>query len=159
MMDAAEPCLTVEDMRNKLRHLATGLSRWSNDAFGNVKKEIKLLKRQLDQLRGDPLRTGPSHVELKINERLIEMYNRKELMWRQRARIQWLSAGDKNTRFFHLRASLRRKKNMIKALQNSMGAIIVDPDELKAMANSFYQALYSSEGVENMDAVLDHVPR
>ena len=48
---------------------------------------------------------------------------------------------------------------MIKALQNSMGAMVVDPDELKAMANSFYQTLYSSEGVENMDAVLDHVPR
>ena len=50
--DAAEPCLTVEDMKNKLRNLAAGLSRWSNDTFGNVKKEIKLLKKQLDQLRG-----------------------------------------------------------------------------------------------------------
>ena len=48
---------------------------------------------------------------------------------------------------------------MIKALQNSLEAIVVDPDELKAMANSFYQTLYTSEGVENMDAVLDHVPR
>ena len=124
-----------------------------------MKKEIKFLKRKLDELRGDPLRTGPSHVEHKINERLIEMYHKEEIMWRQRARIQWLSAGGKNTRFFHLRASLRRKKNMIKALQNSLGAIVVDPDELKAMANSFYQTLYTSEGVENMDAVLDHVPR
>lgn len=64
--DAGPPCATVEEMRQKLSNLARGLTRWSNDTFGSVRKEIKLLKRRLDELRGDPLRTGPSHVELKI---------------------------------------------------------------------------------------------
>ena len=112
-----------------------------------MRKEIKHLNKMLEELQPDPLRTGPSHVELKINERLIEMYHRKEIMWRQRARIDWLTAGDKNTNFFHLWASLRRKKNMIKALHNFVGAIVVDPDELKAMVNNFYQMLYTSEEV------------
>lgn len=42
-------------------------------------------------------------------------------MWRQRARAEWLSSGDRNMKYFHMRASLRRKKNMIKALQDSLG--------------------------------------
>ena len=100
------------------------------------------------------MRTAPSHVELKVNEKLIEMYHREEIMWRQRSRLEWLSQGDKNTNFFHLRASLRRKKNMIKALHNYVGAIVVDPDELKAMVNNFYQTLYTSKEVRRMKCLL-----
>lgn len=101
---------------------------------------------ELERLRGDPARVGPSHLELKINEKLVELYHREELMWRQRSRIQWLSAGDKNTRFFHMRASLRRKKNMIKALANSLGAIIDDPTELRVMVSDFYKTIYFRGG-------------
>lgn len=42
-------------------------------------------------------RTGPSHVELKINERLVELYHHEEILWRQRSRINWLAKGEKNT--------------------------------------------------------------
>ena len=121
--------------------VSKGLTSWSRRSFGSVIREIKELKKRLDELRGDPLRTAPSHVELEINERLVELYHREEMMWRQRARIEWLSSGDKNTKFFHLRASLRRKKNMIRALENSLGVMVSDPVELKSMVNDFYQNL------------------
>ena len=150
---ASPPCTMVHELRNKLSDLAKDLGRWSRDTFGNVRKEIRQLKNMFKELKNDPLRTGPSLGELKLNEWLIEMYHREEIMWRQRARVEWLSAGDKNTKFFHLRASLRRKKNMIKALQNSLGVEITDPGELKALANGFYQSLYQFEGVQNMQAV------
>ena len=110
----------------------------------------------LEELRGDPLRTKSSHAELKINEQLIETYHKscgdRELGWNgylQRTR----------THFFHLMASIRRKKNMIKALQNSLGVEITDPSELKVMATTFYESLYAFEGVENMEHVVESVPR
>ena len=98
----------------------------------------------MELLRNDPGRVGPSHVELKLNERLAKLYHREELMWRQRSRLEWLSAGDRNTKFFHMRASMRRKKNMIRALRNALGIHTEDPTELKAMA-VFYKTLYTSE--------------
>ena len=69
--------------------------------------------------------------------------------------VSWRQKHKKN----HLRASLRWKKNMIKALQNPLGVEISDPDELKALTDAFYQSLYTSEGVQNMEAALAHVPR
>ena len=47
---------------------------------------------------------------------------------------------------------------MIKALANSLGAIIDDPAELKALVADFYKSLYASEGVTDIDRVLQHVP-
>ena len=149
---------TVEEIQRKLTALATDLSKWNKDSFGSVRKEIRALKLELDHLRGDPARSGPSHVELKINDKLVELYHREELIWRQRSRIEWLASGDKNTSFFHLRASIRRKKNVVKALANSFGVLIDDPGELREMVNDFYQTLYTSEIVTGLDEVMAHVP-
>ena len=66
----------------------------------------------------------------------------------------WLSAGDKNTQFFHLRASQRRRKNKISKLKKSNGQFTENEDEMRAMATDFYKTLYRSEGTTDMDRVL-----
>lgn len=128
-----QPGARLEDIHKKLSVLSEDLESWSHNTFGSVRKEIKWLKSELESLRNDPQRTRLSHLEIKLNDQLVEMYHREELMWRQSARIEWLSAGDKNTKFFHMRASLRRKKNMIKAFSNALGIQVDDPSDLKVV--------------------------
>ncbi|KAE8793329.1 hypothetical protein D1007_32030 [Hordeum vulgare] len=79
---AEVPCTSVEELKQKISKLARGLGRWSRNTFGSVRKEVKQLNQVLDELRCDPLRSGPSHAELKVNERLVEMYHGEEIMWR-----------------------------------------------------------------------------
>jgi len=79
-------------------------------------------------------------------------------MWQQRSRIRWLAAGDKNTRFFHLRASQRRKKNSIKRLKRPDGQFTEDIQEMGNLTSSFYRNLYTSEGTIDMESVLNVVP-
>lgn len=126
--------------------------------FGHVRRELSKLKTDLENLQADPLRQGPSHMELKIVERIKELNHREELMWKQRARLQWLAAGDKNTRFFHLRASSRRRRNMIVKLKKQDGQLTENVAEMSRMATAFNQGLYTSEGTSNMHAVLETVP-
>jgi hypothetical protein len=79
-------------------------------------------------------------------------------MWRQRSRIEWFSEGGKNTRFFHLRTSQRKKKNKICRLLRPDGVATENEQELADLNRDFYDNLYRSEGVENMDEVLNVVP-
>jgi hypothetical protein len=121
------------------------LGKWGTETVESVRKEIRELKRDLEQLWNVPSRVGPSHRELKIKERLVELYHREEMMWRQRSRVEWLSNGDKNSKFFHQRASMRRRKNLIKALERQDGSMSEDRSEIQEMASNFYKNLYQSE--------------
>jgi hypothetical protein len=79
-------------------------------------------------------------------------------MWRQRSRVQWLAEGDRNTRFFHLRASKRKKKNRICRLKRPDGNYAEADQEMADMTTAFYENLYTSEGVENMNEVINVIP-
>ena len=102
---------------------------------------------------------GPSLLEINVNDKLVELYHREEIMWRQRSRVQWLSEGDKNSKYFHQRASMRRRKNIVRTLTRQDGQATDDRVEMQNMVDDFYKNLYTSEGVQGMDHVLNHVPR
>ena len=124
---AGDSVLSISD---KLQSLSSDLSAWDRTHFGNVRREIQRMKRELQELHESPNRSGPVHIELKIIERITELYHREEILWRQRARVEWLMHGDKNTYFFHLRASRRRRKNQIKALPKPDGQLTKNIPEM-----------------------------
>jgi hypothetical protein len=51
--------------------------------------------------------------------------------------VQWLQAWDKNTKFFHMRASQRKKKNKISRLKWPDGSVTEDVKELGSMMTGF----------------------
>ncbi|XP_057251529.1 uncharacterized protein LOC130591734 [Beta vulgaris subsp. vulgaris] len=53
---------------------------------------------------------------------------RKELLWAQKSRAKWVKEGDKNTKYFHALASIRKRKNYITSLFTN-GCVISDPAE------------------------------
>jgi hypothetical protein len=65
---------TLQELHDKLVSVTGGLSAWNNNTFGHVRQELRLLTVELERLRSDPRRVGgPSHAELKVVERIIEL--------------------------------------------------------------------------------------
>lgn len=153
------PAATASDLASKLASVADTLSRWRRTTFGSVRGELRELRQRMAELRSVPTRIGPSAEEYKVQDRMIELSYREEIMMRQRSRIQWLSEGDSNTPFFQRKASARRAKNRITELQKEDGSISSDLKELAQMSKEFYSNLHTSEGTIGMEEVLSHIPR
>jgi hypothetical protein len=76
-------------------------------------------------------------------------------MWRQRSRIEWLKEGDRNTNFFHRKASGRKKKNRIAKLLNHDGSFLTDEEEITNRTHLFFEALYKKDPYVDPSSLLE----
>ena len=90
--------------------------------------------------------------------KLREALRLEEIWMKQRSRVPWLKEGDRNTAYFQAQAKQRKRINRVSNLQRSDGSTCVNGDEDKEEVQAFYQALYTSQGHNNMDELLSHVP-
>lgn len=71
---------------------------------------------------------------------LHKLYHDEEIYWHQRSRLKWFLEGDLNTKFFHVSATARKKKNLIYSLEIN-GITVYDPLVLKQHITSYYKEL------------------
>ena len=96
----------------------------------------------------------------KINEvrrEINDLLHHEEVFWRQRSQSIWLLAGDKNTKYFHQRASQQRRKNTIEGLHDSNGFSCTNTGEIPAIAEAYYKDLFTASTELSMEDVLTSV--
>jgi hypothetical protein len=49
----------------------------------------------------------------RVKQELQNLLDQENLRWKQRAKINWLKYGDRNTKFYHACANQRKKSNQI----------------------------------------------
>jgi hypothetical protein len=141
-----------------LKSVAVSLQSWSRQAFGSVRRKIQKLEKKLKRLREAAVSQANVAEERHVERQLCELFEREEVMARQRSRVEWLREGDRNTAFFHARASARRRTNKIQYLKRPDGSRCDKQDDIKGMVQIFYEDLFSSEPCPSIDAVLESIP-
>lgn len=88
----------------------------------------------------------PTLQSLEEENMLLAAYNKAEEdlteYWRQRSRLQWQTEGDKNTAFFHMVATNRRRINLINYVTTETGALVTDEAGIRQAFVSFFKGLY-----------------
>jgi hypothetical protein len=78
-------------------------------------------------------------------------------MWKQRSKIRWLQEGNKNTKFFHNKASQRKRKNQVSGLQDEHGLWKMEAGEIERIVESYFTNIFTSSNPPNFGSILDVV--
>ena len=79
----------------------------------------------------------------------------EEELWALKSRINWMIFGDRNTSFYHLSTIVRRKRNKILAIKNSVGDWLTDEMEvMDYIRKSFIELYTTSHNQSNWNSAL-----
>ncbi|XP_073362819.1 uncharacterized protein [Aegilops tauschii subsp. strangulata] len=141
-----------------LQCMQVELGTWGAREFGCLAKTVKKLQKKLELLRAQTVGRGPSNEEKATVIKLREALRQEEVWMRQRSRVPWLREGDINTKYYQAQAAQRKRMNRLSHLQREDGSVCAMDEDDKAEVQSFYQELYTSQGYNPMDTLLQYVP-
>lgn len=136
---------------NKIFACLVQLAKWKKTQIGGcIRGVISRKEKELIAITDNKI--GNWREEMMKAERDLEkLLEEDEIYWKQRAREDWLHWGDRNTKWFHLRASQRRKTNRIEGLFNEQGDWISEHADLDNLALMYFNNLFSSDNPDQED--------
>lgn len=144
-------------LKNFLDRCRVKLDAWNKLEFDHVSRMIAELQKKLEWLEKQPFSLELS-TSLKTTRIELNCWLEKEdEMWRQRSRINWLQLGDRNTRFFHAKASAIFKKNLIDGLLDAEGRWQEDEARIEDIVVDYYNNLFTSNNPTDFTEILEAV--
>jgi hypothetical protein len=144
----------VRALHTKISRTAKALKKWNKD---NV-KWTKFASAVADEVIFN-LDVAQEDRSLSPEERRLRSMLKSKLpgfaaidrmRWKQRSRINWIREEDANTKFFHLRANGRRRKNHIPTILGQMG-IVSDHGEKAEILLQHFTGLMGSRVPADVD--------
>lgn len=149
-----DPCTSITDVVSKIKSCGEALAKWNREDFGQVQTAIKEKEIHLGSLL-QKAEIVYCHDDITIcKDELRELKDSEESMWQQRARVTWITEGDRNTRFYHAMANQHRMTNMINEIHSDNGMIFTDNNGIGLAFVSYFSDLNN-----NLNCTFSHVKR
>jgi hypothetical protein len=78
----------------------------------------------------------------KLQKEVNELVAQEDTHLRQRAKIEWLKAGDNNSKFFHACTAQRKSANQISCITNDSGAVHSSIETIEAAFIDYYRGCF-----------------
>ena len=129
---------------HKIEKCGKELLKWNKEHFGHVQILLKQRRKELIHAEKEAMQTGHNFRLLELKKEIDSLVDKEQRMWLQRSKVLWASQGDRNSKFFHCRATQRRRKNAILKLRTSTGQWSTCNEEIAKMLVSYFQGLFTS---------------
>ncbi|XP_058734177.1 uncharacterized protein LOC131605902 [Vicia villosa] len=142
----------------KLKLLKTKLKEWNKNSFGDVTVKVKNAEVKLMNIQDDISKLGYSDSlqddEIMAQHELEQALNIEEDFWREKSRVNWQVHGDRNTRFFHTYAKIRRRTSLINSLLIN-NQVVSDQNILEDHIVSHFKNLYNTDFVHQENHLIN----
>ncbi|XP_028767839.1 uncharacterized protein LOC114725488 [Neltuma alba] len=131
-----------------LANLKNDLLDWNRSTFGFVEQKKRTILSRLKGIQNSspyPFSLFLRNLEKELQSDLEQLLKVEEIKWFQKARTEWITRGDRNTKYYHLRTKLRRRRNKIMTLKDDQNRWIEDEVEVKALVLNYFKNLYICE--------------
>ncbi|CAN0905945.1 hypothetical protein LINGRAHAP2_LOCUS23943 [Linum grandiflorum] len=149
---------TQNDVHNKLMSLQSRLRTWSKSNIRNGEKEIKRIKERIKVIQ-EAVRTDANfEEERKLKCKLEQVSRSEEKYWSQKAKVNWLSLGDENTKFFHSSTIQRSVRNRITSIRMADDSLTCNKGIIKEQARTFFRTLFAARNQLDCQELLQTIP-
>lgn len=134
-------------LMNKIQAMASSFSDWNRKSFGNLFYELNRLQHRINGIQSSPNYHHSQflqQLERSLLGQLALKNQQAEIFWAQRARINWLSQGDKNTRFFHVAAKIHHRRNRVVYLQTKDGLEFQDHQQISNHYLNYFKKVFQA---------------
>ena len=94
---------------------------------------------------------------MQLKGEVSDLLRLEEKMWQQRSHDHWMISGDRNSKYFHNRASQRFRRNKISELRNADGVLVSGNEGVSAMVVEYYSKLYTSSDPVDTEEVVQFI--
>ncbi|KAL2935332.1 Cytoplasmic protein NCK2 [Bienertia sinuspersici] len=145
------------DVSYKIKKVCAALMKWNIEKFGNVNTKINETRDKLVAIDMHDLSHEMIQLRKKVSAELDHWLHLEEIMWKQRSRVCDLKEGDQNTKYFHMKASGRRRRNMIRWVRDDGGRIISQQCEVEDVVVNYFSNLFTTMSPSELDDALTGV--
>ncbi|PON98093.1 Endonuclease/exonuclease/phosphatase [Trema orientale] len=134
------------------------LEEWSWEKLGRWRIRLKESQKKLERLYGTSPGEGMMAEIRKLEKDIEILLYREEAYWKQWSRADWLVERDRNTKYFHNKASNRKKKNSITKIRDRNGCWVEGEDAILPMLEEYFNDVFQSYrlSVDELEAATRH---
>ncbi|XP_039057217.1 uncharacterized protein LOC120200427 [Hibiscus syriacus] len=107
---------------------------------------VEIFGKQVEELESkcisNPFSNSVQSDLVALKARLWAILRKEEREWLQKSRLRWFKEGDRNTKFFHLTASSRAKRNQINKLKVH-NSVLKRQDRIQQAFVSYFRGSYN----------------
>ncbi|XP_021611709.1 uncharacterized protein LOC110614474 [Manihot esculenta] len=151
------------ELWSNIESLQQGLMKWNREEFGNIFAKKRQVLRRIEGVQRALTLNGysPNLVKLDflLRQKMEEVLKQEELYWFQRSKEEWIVSGERNTKFYHLAAKVKKKRKLILAFQDSNVQWVTDEASLENLVVQFYKGLFINDStyvLSNLEGIACH---
>ena len=141
----------------KIQTYGVKLTEWSKNSFGSIRKLLEEKKKLLAKAEMEVAKGRDQLLVKTLQKEINTLLDKESQKWRQRLRVLFLKCGDRNTSYFHSKASQKFRRNRILDLKNNQNVWCTEESQIKNIAFEYYQSLFSFSVPSDFDEVLSKV--